>query len=61
MIGVYVGFATVGIFCYWYLFADWTGDGHTLISWYQLSHWGECPTWPKADFAPANFSGIDLS
>jgi len=33
VIGVYVGMATVGIFIYWYLFAE-SGDGHTLISWY---------------------------
>ena len=33
VIGVYVGLATVGIFIYWYLFAE-SGDGHTLISWY---------------------------
>ena len=61
IIGFYVGIATVGIFVYWYLYADWTGDGHTLISWYQLSHWGECTTWPKSEFAPANFSGMDFS
>lgn len=60
VIGVYVGFATVGIFIYWYLFAV-TGDGHTLISWYQLSHWGECPKWSKEEFSPANFvEGMDL-
>lgn len=61
VIGFYVGCATVGIFVYWYLYADWTGDGHTLVSWYQLTHWGECPAWSKADFAPANFSGMDFS
>jgi Ca2+-transporting ATPase len=61
VIGFYVGLATVGIFIYWYLYAE-TGDGHTLVSWYQLSHWGECPAWPKNDFAPANFiDGLDLS
>jgi len=60
VIGFYVGAATVGIFIYWYLFAV-SGDGHTLISWYQLSHWGQCPSWPAAEFAPANFiEGIDL-
>ena len=49
VVGLYVGFATVGIFCYWYLFAE-TGDGHTLVTWYQLSHWGECPNWPAEEF-----------
>lgn len=32
-IGLYVGLATVGIFAYWYMYAE-TGDGHTLITWY---------------------------
>jgi len=61
VIGFYVGFATVAIFVYWYLYAE-SGDGHTLVSWYQLSHWGECPSWSKEDFSPVNFiEGIDLS
>jgi len=44
VVGIYVGLATVGIFVYWYTMAE-TGDGHTLVSFYQLSHWSECPTW----------------
>ena len=32
VIGIYVGVATVGIFIYWYMFAQ-SGDGHTLVSW----------------------------
>ena len=60
VIGVYVGFATVGIFIYWYLFAE-TGDGHTLVTWQQLSHWGDCPKWSKEEFSPVNFvEGVDL-
>jgi Ca2+-transporting ATPase len=60
VIGFYVGLATVGIFIYWYLFAE-TGDGHTLVTWYQLTHWAQCPSWSKAEFSPANFiEGIDL-
>jgi len=61
VIGFYVGFATVGIFVYWYLFAV-TGDGHSLVTWYQLSHWSQCPTWSKeSNFMPANFDGLDFS
>lgn len=60
VIGFYVALATVGIFIYWYLYAE-SGDGHTLISWYQLSHWGQCPTWTKEEFNPANFGGLDFS
>jgi Ca2+-transporting ATPase len=44
VIGMYVGCATVGIFVYWYLYAE-TGDNHTLVTWDQLSHWSECPSW----------------
>lgn len=60
VIGTYVGFATVYIFIYWYLYAE-TGDGHTLVTWQQLTHWGDCPSWPKSEFSPANFSGLDFS
>ncbi|KAG8466864.1 hypothetical protein KFE25_008243 [Diacronema lutheri] len=59
VVGIYVGFATVGIFVYWYLFYDWANDGHTLVTFDQLSHWGQCPTW--TDFKPASFGGVDLS
>merc|ERR1712066_418542 len=31
VIGMYVGFATVGIFIYWYVF-DFAADGHNLVS-----------------------------
>ena len=57
-IGLYVGFATVGIFVYWYTMAE-SADGHTLVTFAQLSHWTECPTW--TDFKVNNFiEGMDL-
>lgn len=55
---MYVGIATVGIFIYWYMAAE-TGDGHTLVSWSQLSNWSECPTW--TGFTAANYGGMDFS
>jgi len=59
IIGVYVGFATVGIFVYWYTMAE-TGDGHTLVTFNQLTTWSECPNW--TDFKVNNFiEGMDLS
>jgi len=58
VIGMYVGFATVGVFIYWYMFAE-TGDGHTLVSWSQLSNWSECPSWEGFTVAP--FLGMDFS
>jgi len=58
VIGTYVGFATVGIFIWWYTMAE-TGDGHTLVSFSQLSSWSSCPDWK--DFKVNNFiEGMDL-
>ncbi|KNA02024.1 calcium-transporting ATPase, putative [Plasmodium vivax] len=45
VIGTYVGVATVSIFVYWYLFYP-DLDGHTLVSFYQLSHYNQCKAWP---------------
>lgn len=64
VIGLYVGFATVGIFAYWYLWYDTAADGHTLVSWYQLTHWSECPNWKTADWVnglPKPIHGIDFT
>lgn len=58
VIGLYVGFATVGVFAYWYLGYE-SGDGHTLVSYYELTHWGQCSTWK--DFKVNNFDGHDFS
>lgn len=58
VIGTYVGCATVGIFIWWYTMAE-TGDGHTLVSFSQLSNWSSCPDWK--DFKVNNFiDGMDL-
>lgn len=60
VIGIYVGVATVGIFIYWYMYAQ-SGDGHSLVTWAQLSNWSECPSWPVGSFLPAPFEGMDFS
>ena len=60
VIGLYVGFATVGIFAYWYMYYDWAGDGHTLVTYNQLSNWGKCTHWENfevADFGGMSFAG----
>jgi len=59
VIGLYVGFATVGIFAYWYVFDDAAEDGHTLVSMTQLMGWGKCSDWKG--FSPRNFGDVDLS
>src|SRR5690554_3845971 len=59
VIGLYVGIATVGIFAYWYLGYDEAEDGHTLVSWHQLTHWDECPSW--TGFTVNNFEDFDFA
>merc|ERR1711981_1429042 len=58
VVGLYVGFATVGVFGYWYIAYDWAGEAHqhTLISFEQLSNFGKCDK-DAVDgiFARANF------
>ena len=59
VVGIYVGLATVGIFLYWYIYAE-TGDGHTLVTFHQLTHWSECPSWEN--FQPVNYDpSMDFS
>jgi len=58
VIGTYVGFACVGVFAYWYMFYQSSNDGHTLITWHQLTHWTECPNW--TDFKVNDFDGLDM-
>eukprot|EP00892_Ulva_mutabilis_P001770 jgi/Ulvmu1/11594/UM079_0038.1 len=59
IVGTYVGFATVGIFAAWYLFPTVLGlhiddDGHSNVSWYQLTHFDQCRSWAAEQaFAPA--------
>lgn len=43
VIGIYVGFATVGGACYWFMY-DPTGP---QMSYYQLSHFLQCPAEPE--------------
>jgi len=59
IVGLYVGFATVGIFVYWYMYYDWAVDNHTLVTFEQLSSWGHCTTW--SDFSVADFGGLSFS
>lgn len=59
VIGSYVGFATVGIFVYWYCFYDWAADNHTLISLEQLRTWTKCESW--TDFSVNNYHTFDFA
>lgn len=55
VVGIYVGFACVGVFAYWYVFME--GE-HTNITWEQLTNWGHCSTW--TDFKVNDFAGLDM-
>lgn len=59
VVGIYVGFACVGVFAYWYMYYDLSGDGHSLISFYELTHWTECPSW--TGFHVNDFDGMNFS
>lgn len=59
VVGVYVGLACVGVFAYWYVYYEGSNDGHTLITFEQLTHWGKCHEWK--DFKVNNFDGMDFS
>jgi len=52
IIGLYVGFATVGIFAYWYIWYDWSEYGHPLVTFEQLANWGKCTDWPTSAYNP---------
>ncbi|BBN18941.1 P-type Ca2+ transporter type 2C [Marchantia polymorpha subsp. ruderalis] len=65
VIGSYVGVATVGIFGLWYtqesfLGIPLTSDGHTLVSYSQLTNWGDCPTWENFTVAPFQAGSQEL-
>merc|ERR1719213_799162 len=60
IVGLYVGFATVGVFVYWYVGYDWSEYSHPLVTYGQLSNRGKCTAfselgldqnWPPA-FGP---------
>ncbi|KAJ1416905.1 P-type ATPase [Sesbania bispinosa] len=57
VIGMYVGLATVGVFIIWYTHGSFlginlSGDGHTLVTYSQLSNWGQCSTWNNFTASP---------
>jgi len=70
IVGLYVGFATVGIFAYWFIGYGWSEYQQPLVSFQHLSNWGKCPDFPTIfpdnPYAPdfstwAGNGGLDLS
>jgi Ca2+-transporting ATPase len=58
VIGLYVGFATVGIMVYWYVYDHDATDGHTLVSMEQLTQFSRCPSWEK--FSARTYNGEEV-
>ena len=61
LIGTYVGFATVGAFVAWYMYTNFLGidlsqDGHSTVTWYQLTHWNQCSHWKGFQVRPRQSS-----
>ncbi|KAG2320166.1 hypothetical protein Bca52824_013379 [Brassica carinata] len=57
VIGMYVGVATVGVFIIWYTHNSFMGidlsqDGHSLVTYSQLAHWGQCSSWEGFKASP---------
>merc|ERR1719291_1142200 len=70
IVGLYVGFATVGVFAYWYIAYDWSEYGQPLVGFSHLSNWGKCSQFgelfPDEPYAPdfstyASNGGHDFS
>jgi Ca2+-transporting ATPase len=51
-VGIYIGFATVGIFIYWFCFYDWSGYDQQLVTFDQLRDWSECQDWENFTVKP---------
>jgi Ca2+-transporting ATPase len=66
-VGSYVGLATVGVFMLWYLNnesflgIDMSRDGHTAITFDQLTHWGSCSTWVDFKVSPYSVGSQSLT
>merc|ERR1712070_314835 len=61
VVGLYVGIATVGVFCIWYtrtsfMFIDLSGDNHTTVSMKQLMDWENCASWTDGAFKGGSYS-----
>ena len=67
VVGMYVGFATVGVFVYWFVSYSDAADAHTLVPFELLRQWHSCdagaladPTSPFYNFSMPSLPGVDL-
>ena len=63
VVGLYVGVATVGVFCIWYtqtsfMGIDLSGDKHTTVSMRQLMDWENCSKWSDGSFKGGSYSTV---
>jgi Ca2+-transporting ATPase len=66
VIGLYVGAATVGIFGVWYTCTEFMGidlskDGHSTVTYAQLTDWGSCSEWKGFKASPYTAGGETYS
>ncbi|DBA90070.1 TPA: hypothetical protein ACH3X2_004332 [Trebouxia sp. C0005] len=66
VVGFYVGFATVAAFAFWYMFdsvlgVDLSQDGHSTITWYQLTHYTQCSQWKGFQASPYTAGSMTYS
>lgn len=45
--------------CDKFLFIDLSQDGHSTVTWNQLTHWEDCPSW--SDFSPSPYTAGSLT
>ncbi|PNW83467.1 hypothetical protein CHLRE_05g242350v5 [Chlamydomonas reinhardtii] len=62
VIGGYVGVATVGAFVSWYMYDRFMGidlsrDGHSTVTWEQLTNWQSCREWGNFTAKPYLLQG----
>lgn len=65
VVGCYVGFATVAAFAFWYMFdnvlgVDLSQDGHSTVTWYQLTHYNQCSDWPEFQVCVSADAAVSL-
>merc|ERR1712216_1124722 len=66
VVGLYVGVATVGAFAIWFTRTSFMGidlsqDGHTPVTFKQLTNWGECASWKNFKGGKFTAGGVAYS
>jgi len=57
--GIYIAFATIGVFIYFYTSYDWSYYQHPLIPLKSLLNHGECETWNMVKWKEFTLDGVE--